>query len=240
MKNVSFLTLMIFAAVFSASTCAPQTRAAVDEDQGSFEASVEHPELRGDFVNILLAVARRYRIPIVAEVSEPLPKDVTIPSGRHNASQILNILMQAAPACSWQREGIAAHVYEKKLLAAPGNFLNYKVKKFRFPATVSDLKLMLPSVLTSVAQGTLGRGGVVTGFRSKELSADQLPPKVLQNTTGRKILLEAVNLSPHFASVIVFPSSHPKRQAQNERDYATRNWFWVSLSAPTQLPVRVE
>jgi hypothetical protein len=243
MKKLSFLMIVLLEVILGASLRgAAQVRPplAGNLSQVSFGVAVEHPEFRGDFVNLLLAVARTYRIPLIAELSEPLPKDITIPSGTHNASQILDILMQTVHGYSWQQVGAVARIYQADLATAPGNFLNYKVKKFQFPQTVSDLKLILPNILSSVTQSTPGSGGVVTGFRSKELSGDKLPPKVLRNTTGREILLQAANLSPHFAAVIVFPSPHPKRQGQSDRDYATRNWFWASLSSPTQLPVRVQ
>src|SRR5205814_2277492 len=217
-----------------------QTEAASDQHavRNRLDIAHEHKQFGSDFVNAVDFVSHEYHIPIIAEVTFSANRQVLFDKHEDSARQLLNLLISKIDDCAWEDRAGVIHIYQKQLLNAPGNFLNVKLKTFLLSGTMSDFKLALRTRLYNASQGFTGTGGVISDFPSQQLSGQTLPRKLLRDVTGRDILFTAAKLNPQFSSIIVFP--RPKPEGKTDMDYASRNWFWLTLNSPDQAPLTVQ
>jgi len=190
------------------------------------DRSETHREMRGTLINALVFVSGQFHIPIIGELVAPLDHELIIPSGTHSARQLLDQLVAQSRDYDWTVHSGVVHFYEKSILSAQGNFLNQKLRAFKMPPNVSDLKLILRERLSNAAKGLTG--AAISYMGSPELRGETIAPKRLENVTGRKILLTAAELTPKFTSIVVFPKRQPK--GSEDIDYSARNWFWLPVS----------
>jgi len=192
-----------------------------------FSGPVQHGPISEDLANVLARVALLYRVPMVAELAQPLPR-IQIAAGAEGVGRLLREIERQAPGYEWEAAGRVLHFYSKRLRAARFNFLNLRFARFSMPPNLSELKLTFPArEYGLLLQGYSGGGIVTTGFGDAMLERDLLQPAVLENVTGREILFRAADESPKFLTVIVFPNDDPTKK-EMERDM-NRNWFWQSL-----------
>jgi hypothetical protein len=209
-------------ASFALAAACPSVRAQV----GSLDRVVRLDETSADLVNVLAQVAWLSQLPIIAELAQPLPK-VQIAEGSHSVEYLLQTIAQQSPGHQWEAEGKAVHFYNEKLKGAKSNFLNLTFPRFTMPGNISELKLTFAAREYGLMQGHSGGGIVTTGFGDAVLEKDLLQHTVLENITGREILLRATNESPTFFTAIIFPNAAPtKRQMELDMN---RNWFWQAL-----------
>jgi hypothetical protein len=195
---------------------------------GSLNRVVQNDAISTDLANALAQVAWISQMPMIAELSQPLPK-VEIAEGTHSIEYLLQEAARQSPGYQWEAEGKAVHFYNVKLKEAESNFLNLMFPRFAMPGNLSELKLTFAAREHGLMQGYSDGGIVTTGFGDAILEKDILRHTIFENITGREILLRAADESPTFFTVIVFPSADPTR-TQMERDM-NRNWFWQSLQA---------
>ncbi|MCU1310092.1 MAG: hypothetical protein JWO20_1217 [Candidatus Angelobacter sp.] len=227
MSKVINKTLILFAISLSVI----QARAA-DPEKRALTAVHHHRSLRADLPNALAFISTEFQVPIIAEIAIDGPNEIVIPEGSDSAARLLDLIISQTKYNSWEELGGVAHVYNKELQRSTGNFLNTKLKSFKLPNNVSDLKIGLRAQLYSAAQGLSGT--VISDFPSRELSKERLPSKSFRNATGRDILIAAAKLSPNFTSIIVFPRKNPK--GKDDLDYAMGHWNWISLNRTEQPP----
>jgi hypothetical protein len=178
-----------------------------------------------DLANALVQMARTSRVPLIAELVQPLP-DASTSEGVSLDSETLNQLLQRAPGYEWKMEGKIAHFYNRKLRSAHYNFLNLKFPRFTIPPNLSDLKLWFPGRATGLLEGLTGEGGATTGFPDNKLASETLQRETLENVSPLQVLIHIANERPTFYVVLVFPTSVPTKH-QAEHDVV---WHWGSLS----------
>jgi hypothetical protein len=204
---------------------------------GPPDGKVRHEAISADLSNALARVASIYRLPIIAELAQPLPK-IRLAEGTDDPKLLLQEMARQAPGYDWRASGRVILFYNKKLREAKFNFLNLRFPRFSMPANLSELKLIFPELEGGLLQGYAGAGVVVTGFGDALLAKDLLQPATLQNVSGREILLRAATESPTFLTIVVFPNAEPTKK-QVERDIG-RNWFWQALKEERPGPIYVE
>jgi hypothetical protein len=196
----------------------------------SQDQPIKYGPIPGDLANALAEMARASRVPIVAELSQPLPH-ITMTNGAKVSDDSLNQLLKQAPGYEWKREGKTIHFYNKQVRVARFNFLNWPIPRFTVPINLSELKLWFPGRVVGLLEGFTAEGGVVIGPGDTELAKEKLQQVTLENKTGLEILLRIANENPTFYTIVVFPKSTPtKKQAE-----LNVSWFWGSLhekSAP--------
>ncbi len=200
---------------------------------GAFSPAQNRPQNRGveygptptDLANALAQMARSSKLPLIAELSQPLPQ-IEVTQGTPLSPTALNALLVQAPGYAWKQEGKTVHFYNVRLRDARFNFLNLEFSRFTLPSNLSELKLWLPGRAVGLLEGFSSEGGATTGFGSAELQKETLRPVALTNVSPLEVLLHAANEKPIFYTVIVFPSASPsKEQAEKEV-----NWFWGTLA----------
>jgi hypothetical protein len=164
-------------------------------------------------------------VPLIAELSQPLPKIPTAEGVQLN-SNTLDQLVKQAPGYQWKMEGKVVHFYNKKLSKAEFNFLNLKFPRFTIPPNLSDFKLWFPGRATGLLEGYTGEGGATTGFGDTQLEKEKLQRTTLENVTPREVLIHVANESPTFYAVLVFPSATPTKVGAEKHV----SWNWGSLN----------
>lgn len=186
---------------------------------------IQYGPIPGDLANALAEMARASRVPIVAELAQPLPH-ITMTNGARVSDDSLNQLLKQAPGYEWKREGKTIHFYNRELRGASFNFLNLRIHRFTVPINLSELKLSFPGRAIGLLEGFTAEGGVAIGPGDTELAKEKLQQVTLENKTGLEILLRVANESPTFYTIVVFPNSTPTKK-QAERNV---RWFWGSLN----------
>jgi len=186
---------------------------------------IQYGPIPGDLANALAEMARASRVPIIAELAQPLPH-ITMTNGAKVSDVSLDQLLAQAPGYEWKREGKTIHFYNKQLRVARFNVLNLLIPRFTVPINLSELKLSFPGRVNGLLEGSAAEGGVVIGPGDTELAKEKLQQVTLENKTGLEILLQLANESPTFYTIVVFPKSTPtKKQAEHNV-----SWFWGSLN----------
>jgi hypothetical protein len=203
----------------------PLLGSSADQLRPGVDVRHQHSAKTGNLAEVLRFVAIKFQVAIVAELVQPLASDLKIPSGKHSAKELLELLSKAAPGYSWTAYGTVVHFYNDSVRSASENFLNVKFEMFEMPATVGDLQVLLPPQLKNRLQGH-SQGYAAHGFRTLEGQA--LPVRTMHNVTGREILIAAAQSNPKFCTIIVFPSSKP---TATDINFAFENWFWQSLDS---------
>jgi hypothetical protein len=193
--------------------------------------------ISADLADTLARVAWLSKLPMIAELAQPLPK-IEIASGTYVLKDLLQGLVGQAPDYQWEIKGKVIHFYSRKLKEAKFNFLNLRFFHFAMPSNLSELKLTLPQHENALLQGSADTGILITGFRDLALAKDQLEPAIFENISGREVLLQAANERPTFFTIVVFPNSDPTKK-EMERDI-NRNWFWQALSGQIPGPLYVQ
>jgi len=190
-----------------------------------------------DLANTLAEVAWRTHLPMIAELSQPLPR-IEVAEGTYVVKDLLQSIARQAPGYEWRSEGQVVQFFSRQLKDAKFNFLNLTFPRFVMPPNLSELKLTFPTLEYGLLQGLSGGGMIVDGFGDVALEKDSLPPATLEGATGREILIRAANERPTFFTVIVFPNNDPTKK-QMEIDI-NRNWFWQALKGQGAGPLYVQ
>ena len=186
-----------------------------------------HASVRGNLANVLAQVAHSGRIPMVAELAQPLP-DIKVPGGSDAGRHLLDLIAHQAPGYTWELNGSVVHFYNRRSIQAKFNFLNFQFRQFSMPRNMAEFEYKFPNQIIWLMNGYDGLGGAFEGFYNKELEKNRLQPGGLIKITGRKILFRAATESPTFFTVIVFPSAAPKTAKEVEQ--TTLNWSWWSFN----------
>ena len=193
----------------------------------SLRQALAHASLWGNLANVLAQVAHSDRIPMVAELAQPLP-DIKVPGGTHTGRQLLDLIAHQAPGYTWELNGSVVHFYNSQLIQAKVNFLNFQFRQFSMPRNMTEFEYKFPTQIIGLMNGYDGLGGAFEGFYKKELEKDRLRPEGLIKVTGREIFFRAATESPTFFTVIVFPSAAPK--TAKEAEQTNLNWYWWSFN----------
>jgi hypothetical protein len=189
--------------------------------------TIAHASLWGDLANVLAQVAHSGRIPMVAELAQPLP-DIKVPGGSHTGRHLLDLIARQAPGYTWELKGPVVHFYNRRLSQAKFNFLNPQFRQFSMPRNVSELKLWFPTLEVGLLNGRDTSGAAISSFPNPELEKSRLRPEGLIKVTGREILIRAATECPTFFTVIVFPGAVPKTAKEVEQ--TNLNWYWWSFN----------
>jgi hypothetical protein len=189
---------------------------------------VTHGEISGDLANALAKFAWESKVPVIAELAQPLPK-IQVAAGTHSVQYLLRELERQAPGYRFELNGKAVHFYNQALKRAKFNFLGLRFPRYLMPPNLSELKLTFPGLAIGLLSGRASGGYTIFGFGDAEFAKERLRKTTLENITGREILLRVANEAPTFFSIVVFPDTHPtKKQAE----YVGMNWFWQSFREP--------
>lgn len=206
-------------------------------DRNPLNQAVRCDPMATDLANALMRVAWLSRVPIIAELAQPLPS-VDVSQGTYIVKDLLDGIARQSPGYDWRVEGKAVHFYSKRVKDAKSNFLNLRFPEFTMPSSVSHLKLTFPGREFALFEGSPGGSMIIEGFGDPVLEGDSLQAKRLENVTGREILVRAVDERPTFATVLIFLNDDPTKK-QVELDM-NRNWFWQALNAEHPDPIYVQ
>ena len=81
---------------------------------------IQYGPIPGDLANALAEMARASRVPIIAELAQPLPH-ITMTNGAKVSDVSLDQLLAQAPGYESKREGKTIHFYNKQLRVARFN-----------------------------------------------------------------------------------------------------------------------
>ncbi len=200
-------------------------------------ATQHHGAITGDLAEALGAIAVQMRVPIVAELALPLPSDINVPDGDETAEKLLSSVIAASPGYSWKWEGRVAHVYNRRLLTAPSNFLNLHMESFLLPSNVAEFSVTLRNALwqCSIRRGVADHrrcpvqvGFVIAGLWPTALEPLRLTMKRIGATSARQVTLKVANESGQFYSIVVFPRSNAR--TPQDAEFAFSHWAWHPLS----------
>lgn len=186
---------------------------------------IQYGPIPTDLANALAQMARSSHVPIIAELAQPLPK-IPIAEGTPVSENSLNELVRQAPGYEWKVDSGVVHFYNKKLRAAPLNFLNLRFPRFTVPSNLSELKLWFPGRAIGLLEGFTAEGGAISGFGDAALEKEKLDRATLENMTPLQILLQIAHERPTFYTIIVFPNAAPTRKEAEQQVH----WFWGSLN----------
>ena len=196
--------------------------------RGLLDVARRVEERKGRLDEILVVVSKEFKLPMIIELAQPMPDDVRVGAGTFTARDLLDKVCEKNSVCRWDLKGQVVLVYDDSVRKAARNFLNWRLEEFKMPGNVADLDLRLRGQLNSIKSGVKGKGGLVQGIRSDELSKLTLSTRILRNTTAREILWNALQESRRFTTIIVFPSRNPTKN--DELDLAFRDWRWVAIN----------
>jgi hypothetical protein len=186
-----------------------------------------------DFVSF---IGTTFKVPLLTE-TEALMPDLEIPTGIYSARQLLNAAMGQLNGFEWRDEGGVAHVYERRLLDAPGNLLNVRLPVFAFPHTVGEFMFLFRPCINSVIHRHGCGEGIFMGFQLPELKQGALPyGQTFRDEIARKILLAALRMNGRFYLLIAFEGPKPELRSR----YPFRNWFAESLEVSEPSPMWVQ
>ena len=220
-------TLLKFGCVLCVSLLAVDTLFAATD----LKVIVSHKSWAENLAELLRFVAEQYRVPIVAELVNPVPSHLVIESGQDTAIGLLGNVLKQLPGYKYEvTNGQIIHFYAKDVVNAKGNLLNIRIKHFTMPNNLSDFKLLLPAAINSSRKGLPPSGAVISGFPSSEMEKEKLQTRgELTAVSGRDLLMAVAEETRGFYTIIVL-------QDQNCRtdtcfDYANELWFWGALTA---------
>lgn len=177
---------------------------------------VEGATFRGTLPQDLLLVGQTFHVPVLAEMVDPLPSDLSITiSSSSKAYDVLATLVAQCPGYILVREKDGFVVAQKDLFRDPANPMNEVVRDFAVPNNLSDFRLYLSAAVGNAEQGIQGTGGVLTGPVSRESASVPLKEETLHNRTAREILLHVAGEVGNMFSAFVVPSAHPHEQMVN-------------------------
>lgn len=197
------------------------------------DSFVHHSAQKGDLVQLLEFTATTFALPMTIEIAQPYPAEIALPARVSSARQVLDLIVKASPEYGWEdRDGVVV-VYNIHLKQSMGNVLNTRLQSFRMPENVGEFRLVL---INSLAHPRNGVGGVIAGVEAPEVTALKLSSgKILENVTGREILIEACRENRKSFSVIVFPNDNP--QTSTDREAAMSEWTMRSSSTLVGNPI---
>jgi TonB family protein len=204
-------------------------------------AAQHHGAITGDLAEALGAIAVQMRVPIVAELALPLPNGFNVPDGDETAEKLLNSIIAASPGYSWKWVGRIAHIYNRRLLTAPSNFLNFDLESLLLPSNVAEFSVTvrnalwqcsIPKRIADHRQCPAPIGGVIGGLWPTALEPLRLTPKRIGATSARQVMLEVANDSGRFYSIVVFP--RPNARTPQDAEFAFYHWAWHPLSDPAK------
>jgi hypothetical protein len=199
--------------------------------QSTFSAKpIQHGEETGDLVRILAFIAGTFKVSVLGELAQPYPNEVRVPAGRHTLEQTMNLVIQQCPEYRWRSEDGTLWVYRKSLLDARANFLNLRLKVFRMPDNLGDLKRFLPMDI-QVAEGK--GGGVTAGGPTPDQTSAKLSPEVFKNISVRDALIRAATEQKVFC-LFLFPNGNPTTEA--EGNDALGSWFLTTVDSLATTP----
>lgn len=213
--------------------CAIPVCAAIPPDVG-LKSKHQHTQRSGDLIEVLGFIANTFSVPMVIEVAQPYPVDLSIPAGTDSAAQLIEALIAKCRGYDWRDDGGVVVVTKSSLMASPGDFMNRRLPVFVMPADVAYLRLQLAGALAAPP----GVAPLITGITPPDLTALKLPQgRVLKGFTGREILITAAKENREIFSLIIFPNGNPK--TQKDRSEATGSWYIRSISSLSSTPLRV-
>jgi hypothetical protein len=207
---------------------------------GESRLPVQHGPSSGNLAELLRFVAQNYKVPLIAELANPIPQRVVLDSGQDTLSQVLDKLLTQAPNYTAEIVGgNVVHFYRRDVLDARGNLLTIRIQHFAMPANLSDFKLLLPATISNARQGLPAGGAVISGFPSTEMEKAHLSERVVDNVCGRELLLRAAQETHAFYTIVVFED--PKCTSDHCFDYANQHWFWGLLNgALNEAPIYIQ
>ncbi len=198
------------------------------------QSARSHAAYSGDLVSALEFISTTFHLPIIAELPKSYPAHVLLPGGEDTAEQLLNALTGQAPGYTWVSQDSVVLFYNSQLHYSAGNFFNAKIATFVMPADVAELKLELNGLMGSAP----GTAPVMAGAPEKQLQKTKLHQgEVLNNITGRDVLVEAARQSNNLFSVILFPTADPK--TEEDANQAHMNWYVRSIDELPHNPTRL-
>jgi len=176
----------------------------------------EDTTFRGTLPQALLLVGQTFHVPVLAEMVDPLPSDLSITlSPSSKASAVLAALVVQCPGYIVVREKDGFIVVQKDLFGDPANPMNEVVRDFAVPNNLGDFRLYFSASVGNAEQGIQGIGGVLSGPVLHEGVSVPLKVETLHNQTAREILLHVAGEVGNLFSAFVVPSAHPHEQMVN-------------------------
>jgi hypothetical protein len=127
-----------------------------------------HKSCAGNLAELLRFVAEQYRVPMVAELVNPLPSQLVIESGQDTAIGLLQKVLTQVPGYRYEvTNGQIIHFYARDVVNAKGNLLNIGIKHFTMPNNLSDFKLLLPAAINRRAKRLADQWGGHLGISVK-------------------------------------------------------------------------
>jgi hypothetical protein len=181
-------------------------------------------------------IGTTFKVPLLTETESLMPH-LEIPTGMYSARQLLNVAIDQLPGFEWRDEGGVAHVYEGRLLDAPGNLLNVRIPVFEFPHTVGEFMYLFRPCINSVIHRHGCGEGIFTGFELPELRQGALPyGQTFRDEIARKILLAALRMNGRFYLLIAFQGPQPELRCPDP----LLHWLTASLEGSEPPPMWVQ
>jgi hypothetical protein len=193
----------------------------------SLDLQVDHKAFSGNLAQVLAFVATEFKVPLIAELVQPLPRKLSIKAGKSSARQELAKLVAVAKQYSFRDVDGVANVYSIDLRRERRSLLNLRFQTFDMPPNVGALQLTLPARLKDLADNRkTGAGFATSGFATLEKKS--LHPERLTDISGSELLIKAAK-ERTFYSIIVCPTAHPPTDAEIRSTFD--NWFWGGLGS---------
>lgn len=187
-----------------------------------------------DLVSALESVSIKYHVPVLAELTASYPEHIVAPENARSLKDALEQIARQATGYSWSIKNGIVLFNKSRLFQARGNFFNRSIPYFVIPDNVAELTLELKGAMLAKS----GTAPVMSGAPEQALQSAKLNKgKVLENMTGREILLEAARESNNLFSVILFSTANPK--SRQEADTALINWYVRSIDELPTNPTRL-
>lgn len=184
------------------------------------------PAIDASLNKTLQQIAETYRVPMVVELANPLPR-AKLPSATITAREALNAIVKRYPQYDWKLQDSVIHFYDQTLKGERGNFLNWRLKSFTISGTIADVDLRLKSEINKVRKGITSEGGLFVGILPADLEKGPLPTVVLKDVTAREVLFKLGDIAPRFFTAVIFPRSGSLTPADIDEAFA--NWQWSGI-----------
>lgn len=194
------------------------------KSQTPSEVPIQHAEKRGANYEILTFIAGTFCVPLVAEIVAD-HTTIDLPAGTHTPEDAIRLAIATMPDVAFSFDNGVFHVYDNRLVNAPGNMLGYTFKSFKIPPSVAQLKLSLRSRLNTAKEGYASEGGVASELMTPELTSQSLTPMTLTDVAARTVLQTAAK-SGTFYTIIIFPNASP---TADDWPYSSQHWIWGSI-----------
>jgi hypothetical protein len=188
---------------------------------GNIQAqNVEKQDSKTNAVQALLDIAKAYHRPIIGELVKPIPSAIVLDViGKRNERDALVSLAAQCPGYIWYEKNGVIVFGNERLLRAPGNPMNAKLRAYTIPSNLSIFKLTFPGAVESAGSPSTGAGGFVNGFGLPEDLSPPLTVEEVKDMEARNIMIKVAAEVGDFFSVIILPSDKPTKSSLGDKAF---------------------